>query len=94
MILEAMGDKSFAKTEAAIAITQLGLPLTSFSSAALISKLSVIEAIDRLVARAERRRDSVLQEIERRQAAFGGALRKAANDSVVDATAQSSETAA
>lgn len=93
-ILNAMGEPAFAETEVAESVTQLGLPLTSFSSSALVSKLDVIEAIDRLVARAEKRRDSVLQEIERRQAAFGGALRKAANDSVVDVPAQSSDSAA
>lgn len=89
LIIDAMIERPFEKTEAASVLKEHGLALTSLSSAALVSKLAMIEAIDRLITRAEKRRDTVLQEIERRQSVFGSALRNAAKSTVVELAANS-----
>ena len=88
----AAGDKN-ARKEVQAALDKAGLTTDEVTPKTLESKLDSFERLDRMLARAEARRNNALREIDRHREALGGAVRHAI-DEVQDAEFHDVETGA
>jgi hypothetical protein len=88
----AAGDKT-ARKEVQAALDKAGLTTDEVTPKTLESKLDSFERLDRMLARAEARRNNALREIDRHREALGGAVRHAI-DEVQDAEFHDVETGA
>ena len=73
-------------TKAEAVLASAGLSSEAVTAQTLALKIDIVERIDRMMATAEARRNSVLREIERHRASFARTLRRAVQD-VEDAEA-------